>query len=411
MFIIICFSFLFIYFVYRISYAIISENESILFINPEKVKDETTKKYLNNNNIIVKPYETIFTYVDNLLKINPNKKVWIDPSTCNIKLISKQYLTNPERFIEKIDPATLLCSIKNETEIKGMKECHVRDGIAMCESLYWLENTLKNANYKDGDIDELKVSEMFNNNRFKQKLNKGLSFPSIIGSGPNGSIVHYIPTAESNRKILKNDVILIDTGGQYLDGTTDITRTVCYSDNIDNEVKEMFTRVLKGHIGVCTKACPIGNSGTCYDAFAREYLWEIGKDFGHGVGHGVGSYLSVHEGPQGIGPRANGNYTNGFLPNMTITDEPGFYKDNEYGIRIENTELVVDCGNGYIKMEPLSVVPLQSCMIEPKLLSESEKKWLIEYNKMCFDIVGGYLTEDVKNWLKKQCEDMENLLK
>lgn len=359
----------------------------------------------------MKPYETIFHYIDNLLKINPTENVWIDPSTCNIKLISKHYLSNPNRFIEKIDPATILCSRKNEIEIKGMKECHIRDAVAMCESLYWLENTIKNNNYKDGDLDELKISDMFNENRYKQKLNKGLSFPSIIGSGPNGSIVHYIPTKESNRKVLKDDVILIDTGGQYLDGTTDITRTVCYSDNISNEVKEMFTRVMKGHISVCSKSCPIGNSGTCYDTFAREYLWDIGKDFGHGVGHGVGSYLCVHEGPQGIGPRANGNYTDGFLPGMTITDEPGYYKDNEYGIRIENTEIVVDCGNGFIKMEPLSCVPFESGLIDVKLLNENEKKWLIEYNKMCYDKVGNYVSEEVKEWLKKQYTDMEELLK
>ncbi|MBY0531957.1 MAG: aminopeptidase P family protein [Xanthobacteraceae bacterium] len=291
------------------------------------------------------------------------------------------------------DPVTNLKAIKNETEIAGMRAAHLRDGAALTRYLAWLAREATGG--KISEIDAVAALETFR--RETGKL-KEISFPTISGAGPNGAIVHYRVTEATNRKLKNGELFLVDSGAQYEDGTTDVTRTVAIGKPSE-EMRERFTLVLKGHIAVANAVFPEGTTGAQLDPFARRALWEAGLDFDHGTGHGVGSYLSVHEGPARISKLGSAP----LLPGMILSNEPGYYKAGAYGIRIENLLLVEKRKAGIEKpllgFETLTFAPIDRRLVEPKLMNPDEIAWLEEYHAQVRAKIGSQLDANDRKWL------------
>lgn len=288
------------------------------------------------------------------------------------------------------NPCLLPKACKNLIEIKGMREAHKRDGAALTKLLYWLDT------HPDiSTVTELTVAEKLLEYRSENDWFVMPSFDTIAGHGAHGAIVHYRASEQTSRPLTPDHLLLLDSGGQYLDGTTDVTRTIPLG-KATTEQKDRFTRVLKGHIALARLIFPKGTTGSAIDALARQYLWEVKLDYEHGTGHGVGSFLGVHEGPQRISKLAS---TVALQPGMIISNEPGYYKEGEYGIRIENLVLVVDKGQGFYGFETLTMVPIDPRLIEFSLLSEAEKDWLETYHDQVTSAVSGYLTKEERLWL------------
>jgi Xaa-Pro aminopeptidase len=291
------------------------------------------------------------------------------------------------------DPVTNLKAIKNETEIAGMRAAHLRDGAALTRYLAWLAREAPGGNISE--IDAVAALETFR--RETGKL-KEISFPTISGAGPNGAIVHYRVTEATNRRLKSGELFLVDSGAQYEDGTTDVTRTVAIGKPSE-EMRERFTLVLKGHIAVANAVFPEGTTGAQLDPFARRALWEAGLDFDHGTGHGVGSYLSVHEGPARISKLGSAP----LLPGMILSNEPGYYKAGAYGIRIENLLLVEKRKAGIEKpllgFETLTFAPIDRRLVEPKLMNPDEIAWLEEYHAQVRAKIGSQLDANDRKWL------------
>jgi Xaa-Pro aminopeptidase len=285
------------------------------------------------------------------------------------------------------DPCTLPKAIKNDVEIAGIRKAHIRDGAAVTKLLYWLA--------QQKNVSELEVVDKILEFRKSQENFLEPSFDTIAGSGANGAIVHYRATAETNRKLQTNELFLLDSGGQYLDGTTDITRTVAIGAP-SAEHKKMFTLVLKGHIALATAIFPEGTRGSQLDALARQYLWHAGADYDHGTGHGVGCFLGVHEGPQRVSKRAGDA---ALMAGMVLSNEPGYYKAGEYGIRIENLVAVVPAGEKFLKFETLTCAPIDKNLVDFSLLTEAEKTWLTDYHKWVAETLKPFLSEAEYSWL------------
>ena len=302
---------------------------------------------------------------------------------------------NGGKPVRGADPITLMKAVKNHAEIAGMKAAHKRDGVAMVRFLHWLDGAA--ASGKLTEIDAVAALESF---RRDTGLLKDISFPTISGSGPNGAIVHYRVTAASNRVIGANELFLIDSGAQYEDGTTDITRTVAIGEPSE-EMRDRFTRVLKGHIGIATAVFPDGSSGAQLDTLARMPLWQAGLDFDHGTGHGVGSYLSVHEGPARISKLGTVPLKRG----MILSNEPGYYKTGAYGIRIENLVLVTaaTAPDGAEKplneFETLTLAPIDRRLILGRMLTAKERAWIDAYHARVQTTLGPLLDEPTRAWL------------
>ena len=323
-----------------------------------------------------------------------NKKIIADPRTLSSN--TNEFLLKNRVKIRLInDPIEALKSQKNNSEIKGIRAAHLRDGVALTKAIFWIKEKVLKKN-----LTELQAVKKIDSNRLKNKNFYSLSFPTIAGSGPNGAIVHYHANKKSNRKIKDTDLFLIDSGAQYLDGTTDVTRTISFR-NVSNEQKKMNTLVLKGHIAVAISVFSKSETGKLLNINARKYLRQHNCDFDHGTGHGVGYFVNVHEGPQSISSVSKVK----FLPGMIISNEPGYYKTNEYGIRIENLVNVKVHGNKY-KFETLTLAPIDRQLIEASLLSENEIKWLNTYHKHVYIKLGKYLEPKEKIWLKAECSNL-----
>lgn len=295
------------------------------------------------------------------------------------------------------DPTQGPKAIKNPVEIAGARQAHERDGIAVCRFLAWLDREAPS-----GALDEITVAKQLEQFRRDTGVLKEISFDTISGAGPNGAIVHYRVTEKSNRKLKKNTLYLVDSGAQYLDGTTDITRTIA----IGMPTKEMqtrFTLVLKGHIAVAAVQFPEGTTGPSLDVLARISLWEAGLDYAHGTGHGVGSYLSVHETPPSLNKRVH----HVLKPGMILSNEPGYYKPEKYGIRIENLLLVTEptpIKNGEIDMmefETLTLAPIDLRLVVPEMLSAKERQWLNDYHASVRRTIGPHMSKEDRAWLKQ----------
>lgn len=292
------------------------------------------------------------------------------------------------------DPISLLKAVKNATEIAGTRKAHQRDAVALARFLAWVDREAPK-----GTLTEIDAVEALESFRRDSGALKDVSFPTISGTGPNGAIVHYRVTRKSNRRIMPGDLLLIDSGAQYQDGTTDVTRTIAIGAPTD-EMRDRFTRVLRGHLAIARAIFPDGSTGAQLDSFARQHLWQAGLDFEHGTGHGVGSYLSVHEGPARISKLGTTPLKRG----MILSNEPGYYKTDAYGIRIENLELVVEKTvpgadkpmNGF---EALTFAPIDRRLIEVAMLTKDERDWLDAYHARVKAEVRGTLDEADQLWL------------
>ncbi len=323
-----------------------------------------------------------FPKVINKLK---GKNFSIDRNSCSI--FNKSIIFSKFNIINDIDPCYSLKAIKNKTEIKNMINTHISDGAALTKFLYWIK-TKKKLNLTE--IDAEKKLENF------RKKNKNFLYPSfntIAGSGPNGAIIHYRANKKTNRKIKKNDIFLCDSGGQYKYGTTDVTRTVCFS-NPKSKIKNIFTRVLKGHIAVSNTNLNKINTGEKIDKRARTFLKKINLDYSHGTGHGVGYFLNVHEGPQSISKFNNVK----IRPGMIVSNEPGYYKEKKFGIRIENL-IYVKKNKKNIQFKNLTLAPIDKDLINFKMLSSNEKKYLHNYHLDVYSKISKYLNKGEKKWL------------
>ncbi|WP_262692881.1 aminopeptidase P family protein [Kordiimonas aestuarii] len=375
------------------AFAIMNADETAtLFINEQKVSSEL-KQHLGNS-VQVEPREAFYETLATLGA--DGKAVLVDPATNNAKVF-KTLRDAGAKLVEGADPCILPKAVKNTTEQQGARDCHIRDGAAVSEFLHWIS-----VEAPKGTVDELKAVQKLWECRESHGGLKDKSFDTISGAGPNGAIVHYRATKKTNRPLKMDEIFLVDSGGQYLDGTTDITRTVIVGTPTA-EMKDRFTRVLKGHIALSTVRFPAGTPGMALDAMARRPLWAIGCDYDHGTGHGVGSFLAVHEGPQRIAKYSSDIWLE---PGMILSNEPGYYKEGEYGIRIENLILVKkvdeDTEREVFEFENLTWVPIDRNLIEPTLLDDVELKWLNDYHARVFELVSPHVDDATRDWLQVQ---------
>lgn len=378
-----------------ISYALISLEHATIFIENEKL-DVNVKKYLAENNIDIKDYYFIKDELENL----PDEKtIYFDPSKTSIWCYKN--IPQTMKKLNDDDIVEDLKAIKNEVEIENFKSAQLRDGVAMVKFLHWLDLNIEN-----GNITEISASEKLEEIRSKGRNYISLSFDTIAGYKEHGAIVHYSADKKSNYKLEAKGMLLLDSGAQYLDGTTDITRTIVLG-NITNEAKRDFTLVLKGHIALSCAKFLYGTTGTQLDVLARTPLWEDGKDYKHGTGHGIGYLLGVHEGPQRISPVPSSIKLEA---GMLVTNEPGFYKKGEYGIRTENVLLVreqkeTEFGR-FMEFETTTLCPIDINGIDKDLLNTSEKKWINNYHKAVYEKLSPHLDKEICEWLKVQTKEL-----
>ena len=317
--------------------------------------------------------------------------VMLDPATCPVAIFDTISSVSDARIVERRDPVLLPKARKNPVEISGMKEAQQIDGVAMARFLAWFD-----AEAPTGELDEIGIVTALEAFRREGEGLADVSFNTIAGAGPNGAIVHYRVDASTNRRLVPGELMLLDSGGQYLMGTTDITRTMA-SGNVTAEEKDRFTRVLKGMIAISLARFPKGTTGAQIDVLARQFLWADGVTYNHGTGHGVGHFLSVHEGPAGISSR----YTTPLEAGMILSNEPGYYKTGAYGIRIENLVLVIESPDfpGYLEFETLTLAPIDLRLVDEALLLPAERHWLNAYHARVAREIGPKLPEDVRGWL------------
>lgn len=376
-----------------LGYIVLSMDDAVLFIDQEKLDDNAIQQ-MQESSVKVMDYDAFFGYLN---EIN-EQKILISPNS-NQSIF--EALKNNNTFIKAPVPGNLMKAIKNETELEGFRTVMQRDGVAMVKFLYWLTHTAgKEA------MNEYSIGEKLRGFRAEGQNFVGESFGSIVGFKENGAIMHYSAPKEGSKEVTNEDTILVDSGGQYLEGTTDITRTFALGTASD-EFKRNSTLALKGLIQLSMVKFPKGTRGVQLDAFARLALWMDGKDYNHGTGHGVGSFMNVHEGPQNI--RKDMNFQD-LIPGMVLSNEPGFYYENHYGIRHENLIAVqevekTDFGTFYA-FETLTVCPFDRNVIEVDLLTEPEKMWLNEYHDWCREKLEKDLEGEVKAWFLEQVKPL-----
>ncbi|KAL1958992.1 hypothetical protein VTO42DRAFT_3233 [Malbranchea cinnamomea] len=389
------------------SYALVTQSTAELYIDEDKLSPEV-RAHLGDK-ITIKPYGAIFSVARALSQSSAgdsgdgsqkfllsNKASW----ALNLAL------GGDVRVDEIRSPIADAKAIKNDAELKGMRACHIRDGAALTEYFAWLENELVN---KGTVIDEVQASDKLEEIRSKHKNFVGLSFDTISSTGPNAAVIHYKAERGNCSIIDPKAIYLCDSGAQYLDGTTDTTRTLHFGEPTEME-KRAYTLVLKGMISIDTAVFPKGTTGYAIDAFARQHLWREGLDYLHGTGHGVGSYLNVHEGPMGLGTRPQ--YAEiPLAAGQVISDEPGYYEDGNFGIRIENVVIVKEVetpykfgSRPYLGFEHVTMTPLCRKLIEPSLLTAQEKQWVNDYHAEVWEKTSGYFENDelTRNWLKRE---------
>jgi Xaa-Pro aminopeptidase len=381
-----------------LAYAVIRADATAdLFVDPAKV-DEQVAQHLGNA-VSIRPREAFAGALDALA----GKRVSVDPERAVAAIFDRLAEAGAE-IVEERDPVVLPKAIKNASEIAGTIAAHVRDGAALTRFLHWVATVASK-----GGQDELTAADALQGFREQTGALRDLSFDTISGSGANGAVVHYRVSEKTVRPIEPGTLYLVDSGGQYVDGTTDVTRTLAIGAPTA-EMKDRFTRVLKGHIALATAVFPQGTRGTQLDTLARQYLWAAGLDYAHGTGHGVGSYLGVHEGPQRIATPSSGQ-SGGDEPlqaGMIVSNEPGYYKTGEYGIRIENLVLVEPrAADGAEKpllgFKTLTLAPIDRAVIDVAMLSTDEKAWLNGYHARVLAEIGPLVPADVAAWLAEAC--------
>ena len=357
------------------------DNLSNLFLisKKNKVKNLLNEKKIKENQIVAP------NNIENFLKRLNKKKIIIDTKTCSI--FYEDIFNLKLKIIKKEDPIYFLKSIKNKIEIQNMIESHIYDGVALTKFLYWIK-----------EMNKKKITEVDAQNKLEKfrKMNKKYLFPSfktIAGTGSNGAIIHYRAKKHSTKKIQKNDIFLCDSGGQYKYGTTDVTRTICFS-NPKPKIKNIFTQVLKGHIAVVSSNLDKSKYGKLIDVDARKYLKKSKLNYEHGTGHGVGFFSNVHEGPQAISKYNKIRLKEG----MILSNEPGYYKKNQFGIRIENL-IYVKKNKKKLFFDNLTLAPIDKDLINYELLSKSERNYLFKYHLLVYSKLKKYLNNNEKRWL------------
>ncbi|MEO6091692.1 MAG: aminopeptidase P family protein [Novosphingobium sp.] len=386
-----------------LSYAIARADGGVeLFIAEAKLTDEL-RAHLGEA-VSLRPREEFLSALAALA----GKRVAVDPERA-VQAIFAALDGAGASVVEERDPTVLPKAIKNAVEQQGQRDAQARDGAAVARFLHWLS-----VKAPGGGVDEIAAADRLL--RFRQDSGdlRDLSFDTISGAGPNGAIVHYRVSEETNRSLDPNSVYLVDSGGQYPDGTTDITRTVWIGPGAPPaELRDRFTWVLKGHIALARAVFPQGTVGSQLDALARQFLWAAGLDYAHGTGHGVGSFLSVHEGPQRIGKSAGGQggTEQELLAGMILSDEPGYYKAGAYGIRIENLLLVeprdiADAEGEFLGFEMLTLAPIDRALVDPGMLSAEEAAWWNAYHARVLEVIAPQLGAEARAWLIEQCRPL-----
>jgi Xaa-Pro aminopeptidase len=381
-----------------LAYAIVNaDGTADLFVAPGKLTD-SVRQHLGN---AVRVHDR--AAFAPALKSFAGKRVAADPGSA-VAAIFDALEGGGAKVLGVRDPVVLAKAIKNPAEIAGHQAAQARDGAALVRFLKWFEETAPG-----GALTEMSAADKLREFREATGALKDLSFDTISATGPNGAIPHYKVTEESSLPIEPGQLYLVDSGGQYGDGTTDVTRVMPVGEASD-EMKDRFTRVLKGHIGIATAIFPDGTTGAQLDSFARAPLWEVGLDYGHGTGHGVGAYLSVHEGPQRIAQPfyPGGQSLEPLRAGMFLSNEPGYYKAGEYGIRIENLVLVVPAEipgaeQPMLAFETLTFAPIERTLIKPSLLTKKERDWVNLYHARVLEVVGPQLGEEEMRWLEAKC--------
>jgi len=383
-----------------LSYVIVhADGTAELFIAPEKVTPDVAAHL--GNAVKIRDRATFVP----ALEAMQGKRVAVDPGNCVAGIFAALEGANAE-IVEAQDPCILPKAIKNPVEQAGHRAAQARDGAAVTRFLHWLS-----VEGPAGTVTEISAADKLHQFRRECGDLRDLSFDTISGAGPNGAIVHYRVSEETNRTLDPGSVYLVDSGGQYPDGTTDITRTVWIGPGEPGaEARDRNTRVLKGHIAIALQTFPHGTAGSQLDTLARQHLWAAGVDYAHGTGHGVGSFLSVHEGPQRIAKARGGQAgtEQELLPGMILSNEPGYYKTGEYGIRIENLVLVeqrdIQASEGeWMGFETLTLAPIDRALVNSSLLSPAETEWWNTYHARVLAVIGPQLGGDQLAWLRQQC--------
>ena len=377
------------------AYAAIEKKKSVLFVEPKKISADL-RSTLNKDGIELREYSAFRDY---LVEIPHDATVGYDADRFNAQLVSLLKGVNKRQL--KSIPLRLKAQ-KNETEITHLRNTMVKDGVALLRAFRWLENELE----KGATPTEYDLAEIIAQYRSKQSHYIGESFHAIVGYRANGAIVHYRPLPDSSAKINPDGLLLVDSGGQYLDGTTDITRTISLGNPTDDQ-KKHFTWVLKGHIALAKARFPKGTHGVQLDILARKPLWDQGLNFGHGTGHGVGFFLNVHEPPQGFMSGLGERGTSVFKKGMLTSNEPGYYEEGSYGIRIENLVLCVPSDyKGFYQFETLTIFPISSELIDTAMMDDQEVEWLNQYNEQVKKKMAPYLDASEKKWLEEKCRPL-----
>lgn len=376
-----------------VSYAYISKEETVIFIDPQKLTKETAD-YLKSEGVAIAEYSKIFDYISKV-----RTSICLDSNKVTFKLYNTIEVSS--KIIDIPSPADLMKSIKNSAEIQGFNNAMERDGVALVRFLMWLEKAVP-----AGGVTEIMIPAKLVEYRSQQKNFVGESFDTISGYGPNGAIVHYHVTEESSLEVKPRGFLLVDSGAQYFDGTTDITRTLAVGP-LTEQMKKDYTMVLKGHISLSTAIFPQGTRGSQLDILARKALWDNGLNYLHGTGHGIGHFLNVHEGPQSI--RMNENPTT-LQIGMVTSNEPGLYRAGQYGIRIENLiltqhETTTEFGDFY-SFKTLTLCPIDKTPIVKEMLNENEIVWFNQYHKYVYDRLSPLLSEEEKSWLKEKTNEI-----
>lgn len=375
-----------------ISYALVDSEKATLYITPEKLTPETNL-YLQSQGVTVAPYLAIY---DELKQLSPSKAVLVDGSKLNQALFES--IPAGCAIRNTMSPVFKLKSIKNEVEMEGYRRAMLKDGVALTRFFIWLEE-----NVKSGNLTEISIDKKLLQFRSEQENFVGESFGTIAGYAAHGAIVHYSATPESAATLKAENILLIDSGGQYLDGTTDITRTVALGTPTAQQ-KTDNTLVLKGHIALTTALFPLGTRGSQLDILARKAMWDLGLNYGHGTGHGVGHFLNVHEGPQSIRMEENPII---LQSGMFMSNEPGIYRTNQYGIRIENLVHIIPAQKTefgqFLQFETLTLCPIDQNLIDWQIMSNAEIIWLNAYHKRVYDTISPKLNEYEREWLSKKC--------
>ena len=379
--------------------AVNADGTADLFVDPEKVSEDVVRHLGNAVRVHAR------NAFPGWLSSQAGKAVLADPDRA-VAAIFDALESSGARIIEARDPVVLPKAIKNPAEIAGHKAAQLRDGAALSRFLHWLS-----IEAPKGELTEMSAAERLHQFRRDTGELRDLSFDTISGAGPNGAVVHYRASEKTNRPITQGSLYLVDSGGQYADGTTDVTRTIAIGQPTA-EMRDRFTRVLKGHIALARAVFPKGTRGGQLDVLARQFLWEAGVDYAHGTGHGVGSYLSVHEGPQRIAT-VSGAGDEPLAPGMIVSNEPGYYKAGEFGIRIENLVLVepreiAGAEREMYGFETLTLAPIDRALIDTSMLDAAERGWVDRYHATVLARLGPLMSMDEHHWLSDVCAPLED---